>query len=72
VPLGLLYEEVFIATYDDRATLLKLSDTDWTVADPAEDPRGRKVLDKQGEEIAFQLLLADPADVLSQGDGVAV
>jgi sporulation protein YlmC with PRC-barrel domain len=40
-----------MATYDDKATLLKLSDTDWTVADPAEDIRGRKVLDKQGEEV---------------------
>jgi sporulation protein YlmC with PRC-barrel domain len=44
-------KEVFMATYDDNATLLKLSDTDWTVADPAEDIRGRKVLDKQREEI---------------------
>jgi sporulation protein YlmC with PRC-barrel domain len=33
------------------AALHKLSDTDFTVADPAEDVRGRKVLDKVGEEI---------------------
>lgn len=33
------------------ATLLQLSDTGQTVADPAEDVRGRTVLDKKGEEL---------------------
>lgn len=44
---------------DDRATrkaagkasLVRLSDTDLTVANPAEDIRGRKVVDKEGNEI---------------------
>jgi sporulation protein YlmC with PRC-barrel domain len=31
--------------------LLKLSDTDMTVADPSEDIRGRKVRDNRGEEV---------------------
>jgi sporulation protein YlmC with PRC-barrel domain len=31
--------------------LVKLGDTDLTVADPAEDVRGRKVYDKNGDEI---------------------
>ena len=35
----------------DRVTLHKLGDTDLTVADPAEDIRGRKVRDKNGEEV---------------------
>lgn len=33
------------------ATLHRLGDTNLTVADPAEDIRGRKALDKAGEEI---------------------
>lgn len=33
------------------ATLVKLGDTDMTVADPAEDIRGRKVIEQGGEEI---------------------
>lgn len=36
---------------EERATLLKLSDTNLTVGDPAEDVRGRKVLDRHGDEI---------------------
>lgn len=36
---------------DNTATLSKLSDTGQTVADPAEDIRGRKVKDKGGEDI---------------------
>ncbi len=35
----------------NRAKLVKLGDTDLTVADKAEDIRGRKVLDKAGQEI---------------------
>jgi sporulation protein YlmC with PRC-barrel domain len=35
----------------NKAILVKLSDSQLTVADPAEDVRGRKVLDKAGEEI---------------------
>ena len=34
-----------------HATLIKLSDTEWTVADRAEDIRGRRVLDPEGEEV---------------------
>jgi sporulation protein YlmC with PRC-barrel domain len=33
------------------ASLLKLSDSNLTVADPEEDVRGRKVLDRAGEEV---------------------
>src|SRR3954470_3161792 len=32
-------------------TLVRLSDTQLTVADPAQDVRGRKVLDKAGQQI---------------------
>jgi sporulation protein YlmC with PRC-barrel domain len=35
----------------NTATLHKLSDANLTVADPQEDVRGRKVLDRQGDEI---------------------
>ncbi len=35
----------------NTATLHKLSDANLTVADPEEDVRGRKVLDRQGDEI---------------------
>jgi sporulation protein YlmC with PRC-barrel domain len=34
-----------------HATLVKLSDTEWTVADRADDIRGRRVLDPEGEEV---------------------
>ncbi len=40
-----------MTTRDSKATLLKLSDSNLTVADPAEDIRGRKVVDRAGEEI---------------------
>ncbi|MBA3414244.1 MAG: PRC-barrel domain-containing protein [Chloroflexia bacterium] len=40
--------------------LVKLGDTDLTVADPAEDIRGRSVVDKAGEEIGHvDALLVD-------------
>ncbi len=35
----------------NRFNLVKLGDTDLTVGDPAEDVRGRKVIDKAGEDI---------------------
>jgi len=38
-------------TDDTQASLVKLGDEDLTVADPAEDIRGRKVVDKSGDEI---------------------
>ena len=38
-------------TTKQRATLIKLGDTDLTVRDPAEDVRGRKVVDRHGDEI---------------------
>ncbi len=34
-----------------NATLIKLGDTDLTVRDPADDVRGRKVVDRNGEEV---------------------
>lgn len=34
-----------------RSNLVKLGDTDLTVGDPSEDIRGRKVIDKSGDEI---------------------
>lgn len=36
---------------DIAGRLIRLSDTDQTIADPAEDVRGRKVNDSTGEEI---------------------
>jgi sporulation protein YlmC with PRC-barrel domain len=36
---------------ESTATLVKLGDTGQTVADPADDIRGRKVFDRQGEEL---------------------
>ncbi len=36
---------------EHMGTLVKLTDTTLTVADPAADVRGRKVLDRHGEEI---------------------
>jgi sporulation protein YlmC with PRC-barrel domain len=45
------------------ATLHKLADTNLTFADPAEDVRGRKVLDKVGEELGtVDDLLIDDRD----------
>src|SRR5438045_1092067 len=47
----------------ETATLRKLADTNLTVADPAEDIRERKVLDKVGEEIGtVDDLLVDDRD----------
>jgi sporulation protein YlmC with PRC-barrel domain len=40
-----------MATHQAKATLVKLSDTNLTLADRAEDIRGRDVLDMAGEEI---------------------
>ena len=37
--------------HENRTMLLRLSDTHLTLADPAEDVRGRKVIDKDGETI---------------------
>lgn len=44
-----------------QSTLHKLSDTNLTVADPAEDIRGLKVVDRQGDEIGHvdDLLIDD-------------
>lgn len=45
------------------ATLVRLGDTDVTLADPAEDIRGRKAVDANGEEIGtVQSLLIDDAE----------
>ncbi|MGI8485269.1 MAG: PRC-barrel domain-containing protein, partial [Thermomicrobiales bacterium] len=35
----------------NKESLVKLGDTDLTVANPAEDIRGRKVVDKNGDDI---------------------
>jgi sporulation protein YlmC with PRC-barrel domain len=43
-----------------HATLVKLSDTEWTVAEQTADIRGRRVLDPEGEEVgAVEDLLID-------------
>lgn len=46
---------------DPKGTLIKLSDSTLTVADPAEDVRGSKVLDRNGDDIGTvdDLLLDD-------------
>jgi sporulation protein YlmC with PRC-barrel domain len=44
-------ESNIMAHIDKTATLMRLSDTDLTVADPAEDVRSRTVFDRDGEEI---------------------
>lgn len=45
------------------ASLLKLSDTDFTVADPAQDVRGRTVVDRTGTKIGeVEDLLIDAED----------
>jgi sporulation protein YlmC with PRC-barrel domain len=36
---------------DETATLERLSDTDLTVAQPSQDVRGRKVVDRAGEDL---------------------
>ncbi len=38
-------------TENPAAELIRLGDTDLTVTDPAEDVRGRKVLDRNGEHV---------------------
>jgi sporulation protein YlmC with PRC-barrel domain len=43
--------EGIIAPHEAKATLVRLSDTDLTVADRAADIRGRKALDMAGEEL---------------------
>jgi sporulation protein YlmC with PRC-barrel domain len=40
-----------MAMYETKAALVRLSDTDLTLADRAEDIRGRTVLDEKGEEL---------------------
>ncbi len=46
-----------------RAALMRLRDTELTVADPAEDVRGRKVIDEEGEEVGeVEDLLVDDRD----------
>ena len=40
-----------MATYETKSTLVRLSDTNLTLADAAEDIRGRDVLDMAGEEL---------------------
>ena len=40
-----------MASHNTTGKLVRLSDTDLMVADPAEDIRGRQVVDKDGEQI---------------------
>jgi len=40
-----------MAQDEKKATIMRLSDTELTVANPAEDVRGRKVIDKDGEDV---------------------
>lgn len=51
-----------MAEQEYRGKLLRLSDTDLTVANPAEDIRGRRVVDKDGEDIGEvdDLLIDEP------------
>jgi sporulation protein YlmC with PRC-barrel domain len=44
-------KEGMMAMHEAKAILVRLSDTDLTVADRAEDIRGRNVLDMAGEEL---------------------
>lgn len=48
----------------NRGTLIKLGDTDFTVADPQEDIRGRNVIDRSGDEIGeVDALLIDDQEM---------
>lgn len=48
---------------DDAPILIRLRDTGQTVSDPADDLRGRRVQDKDGQDIGtVQDLLVDSAD----------
>ena len=40
-----------MSTTDNAGSLFRLSDTSLTVADPADDVRGRKVVDNNGDDI---------------------
>jgi len=52
-----------MAQNEKTAALVRLSDTELTVADPAEDIRDRQVIDRDGEEIGeVDDLLIDEAD----------
>jgi sporulation protein YlmC with PRC-barrel domain len=52
-----------MAQIEKTATLVRLSDTELTVADPAEDIRDRKVVDRDGEEVGeVDDLLIDDRD----------
>jgi sporulation protein YlmC with PRC-barrel domain len=44
-------KEDIMAMHETKATLLRLSDTDLTLADRTEDIRGRNVMDLSGEEL---------------------
>ena len=51
-------------TNANQATLMKLGDSDLTVADPAEDVRGRKVLDANGDEVGdVEDLMVDDREI---------
>ena len=52
-----------MAQIEKTAALRRLSDTELTVADPAEDIRDRKVIDRDGEELGeVDDLLIDERD----------
>jgi sporulation protein YlmC with PRC-barrel domain len=48
---GMLPKESLMALEEAKTTLVRLSDTDLTVADRADDIRGRDVLDMAGEQL---------------------
>ncbi len=51
-------------TDTNRSTLVKLGDTEFTVADRSEDVRGRRVLDQAGDEIGeMSALLIDDQEM---------
>jgi sporulation protein YlmC with PRC-barrel domain len=56
-------EEEIMATYESKAALVRLSDTNLALADRSEDIRGRDVLDISGEELGeVDNLLVDERD----------
>jgi sporulation protein YlmC with PRC-barrel domain len=55
-------EQKVMAQSEKTAKLIRLSDTELTIANPAEDIRGRTVVDRDGEDLGevADLLLDDP------------
>ena len=58
-----------MAQNETQTTLLRLSDTELTVANPAEDVRGRNIIDKDGETIGE---VSDVLRSLAAGRGIEI